>query len=607
MSLLFFRKKETVLNLSTPFYPATSHLLIMKKIALLFGLLVSTFVFSQGLPFDFEGDITTEDFVDFDGGVATVMANPSATGINTSATVAQIVRDGGAIFAGSKIILDENLDFSMNTVLSMKVYTTAPVGTIVKFKLESVNGFAEVDMPTTVSGEWETLEFVFAGTPNTLNEVVFMFDFGNVGDGSETSTFYFDDVEQIAGPPAPIPVTFPIDFEGDVVSSDFLNYSGAESMVIPNPQVGGINTSSNVCQMVRDGGQFWAGSKLLMADNVDLSTAWVMSMKVFTEAPVGTRIKLELEGPEGLYNLDYLTTVSGEWEVATWNFYGQTLPVTEINLSFDFGNVGDGSATSTFFFDDWEQVEGPAIPDPLETTFPVDFEESVVTSDFTNEFGAVTDVIPNPHVDADNPSATVGRFVRSGGAPWAQSRLGLTSFIDFSALTSISMKVYTEAPVGTLLKLKVQDIDNSFANEKDVLTTVSGAWATYSWNFAGDPPVYDIITLMLGYGTLNNASADATFFFDDIQQTAGTTGIDEYSKLRGVQVFPNPAKDYVTISSESEQMNTIILFDTQGREILALQPNNQSVSIDVATLPRGLYVAQISTARQVGALKLMVE
>ncbi|MCZ4408362.1 T9SS type A sorting domain-containing protein [Cryomorphaceae bacterium 1068] len=578
----------------------------MKKIALILGLFTSSFVFSQSLPFDFEGDITTSDFVDFDGGVATVLANPSATGINTSATVAQIVRDGGDIFGGSKIILDDNLDFSVNTVLSMKVYTTAPVGTIVKFKLESANGFAEVDMPTTVSGEWETIEWVFAGTPNTLNEVVFMFDFGNVGDGSEASTFYFDDVEQIAGPPAPIPATLPIDFEGDVVSSDFLNYAGAVAAVIPNPEVGGINTSNTVCEVVKDGGQFWAGSKLLLADNLDLSTSWVMSMKVFTSAPVGTRIKMELQGPEGLYNLDYLTTVSGEWEIATWNFDGQTLPFNEINLSFDFGNVGDGSATSTFLFDDWELVVGPAIPDPVATTFPVDFEESVVTSDFTNEFGAVTDVIANPFVTDENPSATVGRFVRSGGAPWAQSRLNLTGFIDFSTLTSISMKVYTDAPVGTLLKFKVQAPNNEFANERDVFTTVSGEWATYYWDFAGDPPVYNVLTLMLGYSTPNDASPTATFYFDDIQQS-GPNSLFEFSKLDGVRSYPNPAKNQVTISSDSEQINTIILFDIQGREVLALQPNNQNVSMDVSALPSGLYVAQISTVSKVGALKLMVE
>lgn len=578
----------------------------MKRIALIASLFAVSFCSAQSLPFDFEGDITTSDFVDFDGGVATVLANPSATGINTSATVAQIVRDGGAIFGGSKIILVDNLDFSVNTVLSMKVYTTAPVGTIVKFKLESASGFAEVDMPTTVSGEWETIEWVFAGTPNTLNEVVFMFDFGNVGDGSEESTFYFDDVEQIAGPPAPIPATLPIDFEGDVVSSDFLNYAGAVAAVIPNPEVGGINTSNTVCEVVKDGGQFWAGSKLLLADNPDLSTSWVMSMKVFTSAPVGTRIKMELQGPEGSYNLDYLTTVSGEWEIATWNFDGQTLPFNEINLSFDFGNVGDGSATSTFLFDDWELVVGPAIPDPVATTFPVDFEESVVTSDFTNEFGAVTDVIANPFVTDENPSATVGRFVRSGGAPWAQSRLNLTGFIDFSTLTSISMKVYTDAPVGTLLKFKVQAPNNEFANERDVFTTVSGEWATYFWDFAGDPPVYNVLTLMLGYSTPNDASPSATYYFDDIQQS-GPNSLSEFSKLDGVRSFPNPAKDQVTISSDSEQINTIILFDIQGREVLALQPNNQNVSMDVSALPSGLYVAQISTASQVGTLKLMIK
>lgn len=578
----------------------------MKSITLIATLFIASFCGAQSLPFNFEGDITTEDFVDFDGGEATVLANPSVSGINTSATVAQIVRDGGAIYAGSKIILDDNLDFSVNTVMSMKVYTTAPVGTIVKFKLESASGFAEVDMPTTVSGEWETIEWVFAGTPNTLNEVVFMFDFGNVGDGSESSTFYFDDVEQIAGPPAPIPATLPVDFEGDVVSSDFLNYSGAMATVIPNPQSGGINTSNTVCEVVKDGGEFWAGSKLLLADNLDLSTSWVISMMVYTTAPAGTRLKLELEGPQGSYILDYLTTGSGEWETATWNFDGITGNYNELNLSFDFGNVGDGSASSTFLFDDLEQVTGPAIPDPEPTTFPIDFEESVVTSDFTNEFGAVTDVIANPFVNDQNPSATVGRFVRSGGAPWAQSRLGLTGFIDFSTLSSISMKVYTDAPVGTLLKFKVQDVDNSFANEKDEFTTVSGEWATYSWDFAGDPPVYDIITLMLGYATPNDASANATFYFDDIQQT-GPTGLNELSRLEGVRTFPNPAKDHVTISSENEVIQTIILFDSQGREVLSLQPNNRNVSIDVAALPSGLYLAKVSTTGQVGTLKVVVE
>ena len=60
----------------------------MKKIVLLLGLFIFSVGFSQSLPIDFEGDVTTSDFVDFDGGTATVTTNPSMSGINNSNTVA---------------------------------------------------------------------------------------------------------------------------------------------------------------------------------------------------------------------------------------------------------------------------------------------------------------------------------------------------------------------------------------------------------------------------------------------------------------------------------------------------------------------------------------
>lgn len=183
--------------------------------------------FSQSLPFYFEGDISTSDFVDFDGGVATVTTNPNPSGINTSGSVAQIIRSDGASWSGSKVLLTDNLDFSVNTKISMKVYTEAAVGTTIKLKLEGSGPAVEVDAVTTVSGAWETLEWIFAGTENNLNVVAFMFDFGNVGDGSVTSTFYFDDVEQVSGPTAPQPTTLPIDFESGIVNTDFLNYNGS--------------------------------------------------------------------------------------------------------------------------------------------------------------------------------------------------------------------------------------------------------------------------------------------------------------------------------------------------------------------------------------------
>ena len=52
----------------------------------------------------------------------------------------------------------------------------------------------EVDKLTTVSGEWENMSFDFSGQPEVFDFLVFMFDFGNLGDSSETSTFYFDGI-----------------------------------------------------------------------------------------------------------------------------------------------------------------------------------------------------------------------------------------------------------------------------------------------------------------------------------------------------------------------------------------------------------------------------
>jgi hypothetical protein len=580
----------------------------MKKIALFLSLLSGYFGYAQGLPIDFEGDITASDFIDFDGGTADVVANPMAAGINTSETVGVIVRDGGAIWSGSKIALAENLDFSVLTVITMKVYTTAPAGTLVKLKLEGALPFTEVNAFTTTSGAWETLEYIFVGTGNHLNELVFMFDFGNTGDGSENSTFYFDDIEQIAGPPAPIPATLPLDFESGTVSTDFLNFSGAAVTVVPNPQVDAVNPSNTVGQMVRDGGDFWAGSQILLANDLDLSTMWHISMKVFTTAPAGTRMKLELQGPEGSSNLDYLTTTSGEWETITWNFYGQDADYDRILFMFDFGNVGNGSAASIFLFDDVMQFVGPALAAPVPATLPVDFENSVVTTDFTNFFGAITRVIPNPQVDDANPSATVGEFVRSGGAPWAQSKLELTEFMDFPNFNFVSMKVYTEAPVGTLLKLKVESTQSGAANEKNVYTVASGEWATYSWDFSsGDPPIYNVLTPMLGYATVNNASPAATFLFDDIELTSTAVGVNDAPGIEGLACYPNPTKDRFIIATEQDAILELALYDVRGNEVIVLRPNSQNVTIDVTGFASGLYIAKVSTTKGVNSIKLMVE
>ncbi len=121
---------------------------------------------AQTLPFNFES--ATPGMVGYDNATFTIVSNPSTTG-NTSAQVAKIVKvTAGDLFAGGKITNVTSLNFNSaaTSVLSMMVYTTEPVGTVIKVKLESPYT-SEVDAVTTVSGMWEPLEFDF-GIPAPL-------------------------------------------------------------------------------------------------------------------------------------------------------------------------------------------------------------------------------------------------------------------------------------------------------------------------------------------------------------------------------------------------------------------------------------------------------
>lgn len=381
------------------------------KISTLIALLLVAFLSNaQVLPIDFESDVVTSDFVDFDGGVATVIPNPQSNGINTSAFVAQIVRNGGAIYSGSKILLDNNLDFSTNTALSMKVFTTAPVGTIVKFKLEG-GEIAERDIPTTVTGEWETLTWEFAGTTATNNFVVFMFDYGNVGNGSETSTFLFDDVTQgpgeeiIMGDQLDLPVTF----EDSALEYSVIDFEGNSSMIVADP----TDPSNTVVMSTKTiTAAPWAGTTIgtnagFITDIPLTMTDSQMSARVWSPT-ANTPIRLKVEDandPTHTCETETNTTLAGEWETIVFDFTNEGPGTALLSVGLDNGwiynkasiffNYGTDGATVgeeiSYYFDDLyfgipvEGIEGvnetafKVYPNPTSDTWIISNENSEIT------------------------------------------------------------------------------------------------------------------------------------------------------------------------------------------------------------------------------------
>lgn len=147
---------------------------------------------AESITLDFEDSPTAYAFNDFDGGAASVVANPEATGINTSAQVGQMQKSAGQTWGGSTMTFATPVAIPANSIVTMKVWSSRAVPVLVKF--DDMN--AEETVNHSGSG-WEELSFDFSGSTSTgETRLTLIFDNGVMGDiAGDTAnwTFYFDD------------------------------------------------------------------------------------------------------------------------------------------------------------------------------------------------------------------------------------------------------------------------------------------------------------------------------------------------------------------------------------------------------------------------------
>jgi hypothetical protein len=305
------------------------------------------------LPITFENGTYT--FSNFGNAVSTVIANPHIDGINTSATVAQQVKNAGSeTWAGSLLTLDTPItNLAAMHIFTVKVWSPA-VGTLFKLKLENLadaNINHEVDAVTTVANQWEELTYNFEGADyaQSYSNVIMFCNFGITGAGD---TYYFDDIYQTSSGAV---VELPLTFES-TAELTWNNFGGANGSKVANPVSGGINTSANVGKVVKNAGsETWAGVAIPMAAPIDFSTMHKVKVKVWSpQAGIVVLVKFENMNPH-VTDLDIekqtTTTVANGWEELTFDFsdINNANNYQQIVLFFDFGVAGTGA---TYYFDD---------------------------------------------------------------------------------------------------------------------------------------------------------------------------------------------------------------------------------------------------------------
>lgn len=314
-----------------------------------FDNLRTTQPFEINFPLDFEGNAIAYPFSDFGDAVTSVIANPGADSENSSNQVVATLRPNGAPnFAGTYIDLENPVDFSISTDISLKVWSPVP-NTTVTIKFEEIDNSAnsvEQSTTTTIDSAWETVNIDFSSygnTPTVFRRMVVFFNLGQAGAGNE---YYFDDINY---------GSFSIqDFEGEApIFSVFGNIEDTEVVANPNPS--GSNTTTQVANLTKSSGsEPWAGTFFELDESLDFNNFSKISVQ--THSPTsGITVKLKIEtqlGDNGgiTHEVDITNTVANGWEELVYDFSeAPAADYVRIVIFFDFGTPGDGSE---YYFDE---------------------------------------------------------------------------------------------------------------------------------------------------------------------------------------------------------------------------------------------------------------
>jgi len=494
------------------------------------------------------------------GVLTEAVANPSATGINTSALVGKYVRNSSELYDVLNIrnvtITNANDYVYGRKRLSFDIYTSAPVGTKISMQLENSLVTTATNYPsgrhsgykatTTVQNKWETIEFEFEKIidPNTsaltINNVVFLFE----SNSNSGATYYFDNLLTKAAPEKPIIAT-------DVLQ----NYDGINKIikgtttgvysVAANPGSNSVNASANVAKYVRNVTEqydvlFFNTQSTIEDAGLFKSQTNKIMIDVYTTAPIGTVVSMNFENsttslpanyPTGR-NSNYvaITTKQNQWETLTFYYNSSpdagtsNLAVNQMVLLFNSGSY----TNDTYYFDNI-RIGSTKLPDTFTPGVVYEDYQNTHNITFRDAIGTYTPNTVNPSATGINTSSNVGKYLRKSTELYDNFSFNttLTNIGDFKAGTKkFAMDVYTSAPVGSIISWQAESSASVPANYPvgrhsiyQGVVKQTNTWHTITFTYASTPDASTLDSEVNRFVFLfePGTSSGNTYYFDNLR------------------------------------------------------------------------------------------
>lgn len=290
-----------------------------------------------------EGNVTSE-----------IVENPNITAENSSDTVLKVTDNGREPFDFLLFNKGDVIDLSVNNALKIKVHTSKEIPIIAKLEGGS-SAAKEVVSNINVVGDWKEYTFDFSSEASADHTQLLLFFNAGKTDGTSLDTYYIDDIRFEE------PATSQLNCTGIATDISIVNdaecqqnytiQGNVSSQIIANPNISGLNTSTNVIEVNDNGTEAFDFLLFSNGSAIDLSVRNILKIKVLTSKSIPIIAKLE-GGSSSPFEITSTIDTVGVWTEYTFDFSSQASANHQSLLLFFNAGQTNGSNPDTYYIDD---------------------------------------------------------------------------------------------------------------------------------------------------------------------------------------------------------------------------------------------------------------
>jgi hypothetical protein len=595
----------------------------MKKIVTLsISILIASIGFSQNNPINFEtgGNGANWSWTTFENGTNPVLefvSNPSATGINTSSTVAKFTAlQVGNPWAGCESANGSSIGtFTLtpqNAIVKMMVYKSVISDVGIKFATGSLASSGEIKVSNTLINQWEELTFDFTskiGEPSSagITQIIIFPDFNLAGRSADVIA-YFDNITFNAGTALAeptVPAATPTKVSADVIS---LFSNAYTNVTVDTWRTSWSSATLTDIQIVGNDTKKYSGLDFVgietITSQININSMDLFEFDVWTPNSTSFRFKIVDFGANGAFgggdDVEHETTV-----VPTLNGWNHiAVPLSSMTGLTTKSNIAQlifassPAGTSVVYIDNVMFSKGTVVAVEPTTAAPTPTKLAAdVVSMFSNAY-------TNVAVDTWRTSwssATLEEVQVAGNDVKKYSGLDfvgvetVSNQLNISAMDTFEFDVWT--PNSASLRIKLVDFGadavfgggNDVEHETAITPTLSG------WNRVAIP-----LSSMTGLTTKSNiaqlifASSPAgasVIYIDNVMFSKKSSVGIESAKAEKVGIYPNPSNGMINITTEKE-IQKVVLYNSMGQAVLSYNANSNFVKMNIDDLPSGIYTVK---------------